>query len=267
MTEHRAVEIAANRKLWAIVNERYTDAAAEGMWRRAEMAWGLFSVPEQQLGVLGDVRDLDVLDLACGTGYVAAWLARSGARPVALDFSGEQLRTARHLQARLGPEFPLVQADAERVPLAGGQFDLIVSEHGAAAWCDPERWLPEAARLLRPGGRLVFLTNSNLSTLCVPAEGGVAQDRLLRGQREVHRVQWPGGGFEFHPSHGEWVRQLRWSGFVVEAMHELYAPADGLDHPFYEIVSPEWATAWPAEELWVAVLAAGPSSTPAPHRG
>ena len=37
-------------------------------------------------------------------------------------------------------------------------------------------------------------------------------------------------------------------------MHELYAPADGLDHPFYEIVSPEWATAWPAEELWVAVL-------------
>jgi hypothetical protein len=36
-------------------------------------------------------------------------------------------------------------------------------------------------------------------------------------------------------------------------MHELYAPADGLDHPFYEIVSPEWATAWPAEELWVAL--------------
>ena len=257
MPEDRAAEIALNRRLWAIVNERYTDAAAEGMWRRPEMAWGLFSVTEAQLGVLGDVRGLDVLDLACGTGYVSAWLARSGARPVALDFSGEQLGTARQLQARLGPEFPLVQGDAERVPLASGQFDLIVSEHGAAAWCDPERWLPEAARLLRPGGRLAFLANSNLSTLCVPAEGGVAQDRLLRGQREVHRVQWPGGGFEFHPSHGEWIRQLRRSGFVVEAMHELYAPADGLDHPFYEIVSPQWAAAWPAEELWVAALAAG----------
>ncbi len=254
MTEDRPAEIAANRELWAIVNERYTDAAAESMWRRTEMAWGLFAVPEEQLGVLGDVRGLDVLDLACGTGYVAAWLARAGARPVALDFSGDQLGTARRLQAQLGPAFPLVQGDAEQAPLVSGQFDLIVSEHGAAAWCDPERWLPEAARLLRPGGRLAFLTNSNLSTLCVPAEGGVAQDRLLRGQREVHRVRWPGGGFEFHPSHGEWVRQLRRSGFVVEAMHELYAPADGLDHPFYEIVSPEWATAWPAEELWVAVL-------------
>jgi hypothetical protein len=80
----------------------------------------------------------------------------------------------------------------------------------------------------------------------------VAGDRLLRGQREAHRVQWPGGGFEFHPSHGEWVRALRSAGFVVEALHEIYAPADGLDHPFYEIVSREWATRWPAEELWVA---------------
>src|SRR5688572_23671659 len=76
VSEHRAAEIAANRSLWAIVNERYTDAAAEGMWRRAEMAWGLFAVPEEELGVLGDVEGLDVLDLACGTGYVAAWLAR-----------------------------------------------------------------------------------------------------------------------------------------------------------------------------------------------
>ena len=144
------------------------------------------------------------------------------------------------------------QADAEQVPLASGSFDLVVSEHGVAAWCDPQRWLPEAARLLRPGGRLVFLTNSSLSTLCVPAEGGVAGDRLLRGQREARRVQWPGGGIEFHPSHGDWLRLLRASGFVVDAMHEVYAPADAAEHRFYEIASPEWAARWPVEELWVA---------------
>jgi len=136
--------------------------------------------------------------------------------------------------------------------LPGGRFDLVVSEHGAAAWCDPERWLPEAARLLRPGGRLVFLTNSHLSALCVPAEEGVAEERLMRGQREAYRVQWSGGGVEFHPSHGDWMRLLRRSGFVVEAMHEIYAPPDGDDHSFYEIVSKDWATRWPAEELWVA---------------
>lgn len=254
MTEPRASEIAHNRSLWALINERYTDLAAEALWTRTEPVWGLFAIPDRELGVLGDVRDLDVVELASGTAYVSAWLARAGARPVAVDLSGEQLATARRLQRSLGPVFPLVQGDAEQVPLASGRFDLVVSEHGAAAWCDPERWLPEAARLLRPGGRLAFLTNSNLSALCVPAEEGLAEEQLLRSQREAYKVRWPGGGVEFHPSHGDWVRLLRRAGFVVEALHELYAPADGLDHPFYEIVSPEWATAWPAEELWVAVL-------------
>lgn len=255
MSERRGAEIALNRALWAVVNERFTDAAADAMWARPEAVWGLFAVPERSLGVLGDVRGLDVAELACGTAYVSAWLARAGARPVALDLSGEQLTTAGRLQRAVGPRFPLVQADAERLPLAGGCVDLVVSEHGAAAWCDPARWLPEAARVLRPGGRLVFLTNSHLSALCVPAHEGVAGERLLRGYREAYRVHWDGGGVEFHPSHGDWVRLLRASGFVVAALHELFAPEDGEDHPFYEIVTREWATRWPAEELWVATRA------------
>jgi len=252
VTKGRAGEIARNRALWAILNERYTHAAAESMWSKTEVVWGLFAVPDRALRALGDVRGLDVIELAAGTCYLSAWLVRAGARTVATDLSGEQLATARSLQRRLGPDFPLVQADAERVPICGGQFDLVVSEHGAAAWCDPECWVPEAARLLRPGGRLVFLTNSLLSALCVPAEEGVAEERLLRGQREAYRVSWPGGGVEFHPSHGDWVRILRRSGFVVQALHEIYAPAAALDHAFYEIVSAQWASRWPAEELWVA---------------
>lgn len=252
MTEPRASEIAHNRSLWALINERYTDAAAEALWTRAEPVWGLFAIPDRELGVLGDVRGLDVVELASGTAYLSAWLARAGARPVAVDLSGEQLATARRLQRSHGPVFPLVQGDAERVPLASGRFDLVVSEHGAAAWCDPERWLSEAARLLRPGGRLAFLTNSTLSALCVPAEEGLAEERLLRGQREAYKVRWPGGGVEFHPSHGDWVRLLRRAGFVVDALHELYAPDEGGDHEFYEIVSHDWAGRWPAEELWVA---------------
>ncbi len=98
----------------------------------------------------------------------------------------------------------------------------------------------------------MFLTNSLLSALCVPEEEGVAEERLLRGQREVYKVQWPGGGVEFHPSHGDWVRLLRRSGFVVDALHEIFAPPDAGDHAFYEIVSHHWATRWPAEEIWVA---------------
>jgi SAM-dependent methyltransferase len=272
VTGDRAAEVAQNRALWQLVNQRFTDAAADGQWARTEPVWGLFAIPDRTLGALGDVRGLDVLEVACGTAYVAAWMVRAGTRrTMALDLSGEQLATARRLQRHGGPAFPLVQADAERIPLSDNEFDLVVSEHGAAAWCDPESWLPEVARVLRPGGRLVFLTNSLLSALCVPADEGLAGDRLQRGQREAYRVQWAGGGVEFHPSHGDWLRLLVRSGFVVEALHELYAPPGASEHPFYEIVSPDWASRWPAEELWVARLATpsapAPTAVPRPTPG
>ena len=90
----RASERALNRALWAVVNERFTDAAAEELWTRPDVVWGLFAVPEPELDVLGEVRGVDVLELACGTAYFSAWLARAGARVVATDLSREQLATA-----------------------------------------------------------------------------------------------------------------------------------------------------------------------------
>ena len=246
---------ALNRELWREINAQFTDAEADRAWAGADIRWGLFGTPETALGALGDVRDRDVLDLACGTGYFGAWLARRGARVVATDLSPEQLATARRCQRVHGPTFPLLQADAEQLPLASARFDVVVSEHGAAAWCDPHRWVPEAARVLRPGGRLVFLTNSLISALTVPADEGPAGEVLLRGQRDVRRVRWDGGGVEHHPSHGDWITVLRAHGFVVEALHELYAPPGAHDHDYYGIATAAWAARWPAEELWVARLA------------
>lgn len=242
------------RQLWALVNERHTDQQAEGLWEQDEIGWGLFRRPEAQLGVLGPLAGTRVVELGCGTAYFSAWLRRAGALPVGVDLSREQLATARRCQDRHGEAFPLIEADAGAVPLASGTFDLVVSEHGAAPWCDPRRWLPEAARLLRPGGRLVFLTTSVLAGLCVPADEGVATDRLQRPQADLAEIMWPGGGREHHPGHGEWIAHLRRAGFVVDALHELGAP-DGAPEPeFYEIVTADWARRWPAEDLWVARL-------------
>ncbi|MCC7078573.1 MAG: class I SAM-dependent methyltransferase [Acidimicrobiia bacterium] len=222
------------------------------MWAADEVTWGLFAVPERELGVLGDVSGIDVLDLGCGTGWLCAWLARRGAVPVGLDVSRPQLETARRCGREFGIDFPLVEASAEEIPLASSAFDLVVSEYGAAPWCEPDRWLGEAARVLRPGGRLVFLTNSVLAALCVPSEGGFAGDRLLRGMRDIRRITWPGGGTEHHPGHGEWIRAIRGAGLEIEALHELYPPAGATVREPYEIVTPEWAARWPAEDVWVA---------------
>jgi len=136
----------------------------------------------------------------------------------AVDITPAQLDTARRLMAETGIEFPLVEASAEDVPLPDASFDLAISEYGASLWCDPARWLFEAARLLRPGGRLVFLTNSMLAILCVPDEPGYTTEQLLRPQKGMHRMTWSfEDGVEFFLGHGEWIDHLHAAGFELGA--------------------------------------------------
>jgi SAM-dependent methyltransferase len=248
----RAAQI--NRQVWAVVNEQFTDRQAEQRWASPEIVWGIYDRPERDLGVLGDLAGLDVVELGCGTAYFSGWLARAGAHPIGVDVSAEQLRSARRCQDRFGRPFGLIQADATAVPLADGRFDLALSEYGASLWCEPDGWIGEAARLLRPGGRLVFLTSSPLVTMCVPDDAGVATPRLQRGQPEIDVIAWDGGGVEYHPGHGELLRILRAHGFIVEMLHELHAPAGAALHEYYEIADPEWGRRWPVEDLWVARL-------------
>lgn len=246
--------VAANRALWTRTNAQYTDARARDAWLADEISWGVWHVPERQLGVLPtELAGLDVVELGCGTAYVSAWLARRGARVVGVDPTPAQLETARRCQRELGIEFALVEAAAESVPLPDGSFDLAVSEYGASIWAEPRLWLSEASRLLRPGGRLVFLRNTTLAILCATDEGPTTEC-LVRPQFGSYRHDWrsTNGGIEFHPPHGELMRMLRGNGFQVLDLIELEPPADAVDHPFYEYVKLEWARRWPAEEIWVA---------------
>lgn len=244
--------VAENRGIWAESNREYTDAQADRVWRAEEITWGMFGVPESEVGVLGDVDGLDVVDLGCGTGYFSAWLARRGARPVGVDVTPAQLDTARRLQRETSLEFPLIEASAEDVPVPDASFDLAFSEYGASIWCDPHKWLPEAYRLLRPGGRLVFLCSSPLVILCAVEEPDSTSETLQRPQSGMHRTEWTDGGVEFHLGHGDMFRALRSAGFVVEELIELFAPEGSDTHEYYSYVTADWARKWPTEEIWAA---------------
>jgi SAM-dependent methyltransferase len=201
-----------------------------------------------------DVAGLDVIELGCGTAYWSAWLARRGARVVGVDNSEAQLATARRLQREHGLEFPLVHGSAEAVPFPDGSFDLAFSEYGASLWCDPELWIPEAARLLRPCGRLLFLTNSPLLLLCSP-DSGAAGERLVRNQFGMKRFEFgEDDSVEFHLPHGELIAVLRRNGLVVEELRELRAPEGG-DSGRWDFVTLDWARRWPSEEIWRAIKA------------
>jgi SAM-dependent methyltransferase len=245
--------VPRNVAAWAARQEGET-ALAQRNWAASEPSWGIFGVPEREAGILPtELEGRDVVELGCGTAYVSAWLARRGARPVAIDPTPTQLAIARQMQDEHGLRFPLVRAAGEQVPLRSGSFDIAISEYGAAIWADPYRWIPEAARLLRPGGELVFLGNSTLMMLCVPDEDDeAATDRLVRPQIGMYRFEWPDeDSVEFHLSPGDWIRLLRANGFAVEDLVELRAP-DHVDSSDYSFVTTDWARRWPHEEVWRA---------------
>jgi len=249
--------LAGTIEAWTKSNAEFTDPAARRHWDSPDIFWGVFSIPESQLNVIGEVGGLDVVELGCGTAYFSAWLAKLGARPVGVDITTAQLDTARRMQAKTGIEFPLVEADAGQTGLADACCDLVVSEYGASLWVDPYRWIPEAARLLRPGGRLAFLTNSPLVVLCSVDEGA-ATTTLQRPQFGMHRFEWAGEiGVEFHLPHSDWIAVLRANGFEVERLIEVQAPPDAETHEYYAFVTADWARQWPTEDIWVAQKSPG----------
>ena len=256
MTEDRLPDYALhNRDHWTENNASYTDASARSAWERDEVSWGLWGAPESEVQALPALAGRDVIELGCGTAYFGAWLKRRGAgRVVGVDVTPAQLDTARRMDAEFGLGLEFLEANAESVPLPDSSFDVAVSEYGASIWCDPHRWIPEAARLLRPGGDLVFMRNSTIAILCAPDEGCLS-DRLVRPQQGLGRLDWVEKGkttTEFHCPGGEMLRLLRKSGFEVLDLIELYAGEDATDHPFYDYVSADWARKWPAEEIWTA---------------
>lgn len=246
--------LAINRANWTKTNLEYTDSKAELNWARTEISWGLWKVPESELHALPELEGKDVIELGCGTAYFASWIKRAGSRRVVgVDLTPAQLATAARLDEQYGLGLELVEANAESVPLPNSSFDLAVSEYGASIWCDPYLWIPEAARLLRPGGELVFLRSSVLSVLCMPEEGGIG-DRLLRPQRNLLRVDWGGEdpAVEFSRGHSDLFRLLRDTGFELLDLIEVYAPEDSTDHSYYSDISAAWARQWPSEEIWKA---------------
>jgi SAM-dependent methyltransferase len=243
-----------NREIWTRANEEYTDARAREAWAAEEITWGMFGPSDSELGVLGDVAGKDVIELGCGTAYFGAWLARRGARVTGIDLTPAQLETARRMSEETGVSIELIEANAEDVPLPDESFDLALSEYGASIWCDPYKWIPEAARLLRPGGELVFLCNSPLMILCSPDDGTQSVgETLQRPQFRGYRYEWDGeDGVDFHLGHGDLFGLLRETGFEIEGLWELQATLSAEDHRYYNHVSADWARKWPAEEIWKA---------------
>lgn len=237
-----------NREFWDADAEDYQAAHAPDL---DAPSWGVWSIPEAEVGVVGDVRGLDVLELGCGDARWSVHLTRGGARVVGLDQSSGQLRHARTLLATTGQTVPLVCASAETAPFSAGAFDLVLCDHGAMSFCEPDRSVAEAARVLRTGGRLVFSHTTPWPYLAWNFRRERVGRRLRRSYFGMHRFDDGAGEgtVDFQLPYGEWIRCFRRHGLAVDDLVELRAPKHAATT--YDDFDAKWARRWPAEQIWV----------------
>jgi len=246
--------VLQNRALWDAEADDWV-ASGERSWA-GDPAWGIWHLPESELQLLpDDMGGMRAIELGCGTGYVSCWMARRGATVVGIDNSERQLATARRLATEHSIELELVHGNAEQLGYPDESFDFAISEYGAAIWADPYRWIPEACRVLRPGGQLVFLGNHPLVTLTMDLESDAPAARtLLNPYFGMHRIDWtepdgsPQAGTEFNLPISEWMRLFSRVGFEIVSYHELRPAERGDDKRYF--VTADWAYDYPSEQVW-----------------
>lgn len=217
----------ANRGWWDRAASEY-QAEHGAFLGDAEFVWGPEGLHEAQAGLLGPVTGRRVLEIGCGAGQCARWLARAGAEVVGLDLSEAQLRHSRVLDDRTGTPVPVVAADAAALPFTDGAFDAACSAYGAVPFvADSGQVMREVARVLRPGGRWVFSVTHPIRW-CLPDDPG--PDGLTVRDSYFDRRPYVESGADGRPLYAEHHRTLG------DRVRELAAAGFRL----LDLVEPEW---------------------------
>lgn len=247
MTVDPAEAIAGNRLAWDRESAEYQRQHSEFLTENA-LAWGIWRVPESRLDLLGDVDGKLVLEYGCGGAQFSTALAQQGANVVGLDISANQLRHAQRHAAEQGQDVPLVQASAHMTPFGDASFDVVFSDYGATTFVDPYLTVPEAARLLKPGGIFVFAATSPLYIACIDAKTDELTTSLQQPYFGMRVLEDPEGFRDYQVPHGEWITLFRKNRLIVEELIETQ-PDEGVTTT-YAGRPPEWSRRWPAEDIW-----------------
>lgn len=240
--------IRANRQHWNLISGRY-QAEHDPQIGAAPRLWTMSAIPDARLHALGEVTGKHVLELGCGAGQWSRSLAAEGAIVVGFDLSEAQLAAAA---AAMGTaRYPLVQGAAEQLPFAPASFDLVFCDHGGLSWAPPHLAVPQAARVLRHGGRLVFTVTSPWFAACYDNDADRVTTHLQHDYFEQGTIAEDDGATSYQLTYGDWIKTLRSAGLAVDDLIEP-RPEPGMHNGYMETDPPDWARRWPAEMLWVA---------------
>jgi ubiquinone/menaquinone biosynthesis C-methylase UbiE len=235
-----------NRESWDSFADEY-QAQHSPQLDRDDFVWGVWSIPESELQILGDLRGKKVLELGCGAAQLSIAVHLAGGLVVGIDNSPKQLSHARKNLMNRGIQFPLLLSSAEELPFPGFEFDTIFCDHGAMSFSPTETTLKEVFRALKKGGVFAFNMQSPFHEIGLNPETRKVDDRLHGDYFALGR-HTDDDTVYFQHGFGTWIRLFREAGFAVDSLTELRPPEGA--RSTYDYATCEWARRYPAENIW-----------------
>ena len=208
----------ANRENWNASSREYQ--ATHRTELEGDVLWGPSMPPEKDLKVLGSsVRGKDVLEVCCGGGQSAAYLAAQGARVTGVDFSSEQLAHARAFVRSKKVRVRFIESNVEDLSmLKASSFDIAFSAYALGFVEEIDLTFREVSRVLRPGGLFAFSWQSPIYQ--ITAEGTLEFRRSYFDRTPIVFKEKSGTEVDFPRTYGDWHAALTRAGFVVSDILE-----------------------------------------------
>ncbi len=220
------------RGSWNDISESYqslheidTESAHYGPWAPLE----------NELRLLGDVGGLYIFEAGCGGGQCSIAFARQGAIATGVDLSEVQIEFARRLAVQERVDVTFAQADITDLTLFENEgWDIVFSTYAFQYVADIEGCLAECARLLKPGGRLIFSLDHPFRDCFHDDEDDTVTIYPVRSYFNNSPMRWTFGqrGIpmqSYHRSIGQWCEMLVAAGLRLSRLLEPESPVEMLD--------------------------------------
>lgn len=220
----------ANRGDWDRTADAY-QAEHGAFLRDVGFVWSPEGLDEAYVGLLGEVRGKDALEIGCGAAQCARWLRSQGARAVGIDLSERQLQHSVRIDDEYGVGTPVACATATALPFHDASFDVACSAFGALPFIgDVHTAMREVARMLRPGGLWAFSVTHPVRWMFPddPTPTGMRVIRSYFDRRPY--VEYDEDGTpsyaEHHHTMADWTDALTGAGFALERLVEPEWPPE-----------------------------------------